>query len=199
MLPSFPIIFFSLDLAHRLVFYSSLSQSKPKPLFKYPGPLNPEKGQKIGSVDKAPLDYELAFDITPVESQKQCVEVPGFACPKYVYTSILHFTTGEDQGAFGSRYPALFFIDEQIIFLFDHNIVDCNLYSAPLKIDQTYRFLLTVVSNKYTVYINENKSLEGHSNKGRVQIYDSLKIYSGNPWYPAANVVLSNISYGAAP
>jgi len=143
---------------------------------------------KPDAVVVSPLtDYSLRFTIEP----KGRTDGLG---------SILHFTTGGDCCGYGQRVPAIFFksgTTELRIHIGDDS--DANGYYDllyELTLHQKYAIEVHVFGLKSSVYVN--RTLVSAKTIGTRAPLDQVEVYIGNPWYSAADAIISNISFTEA-
>jgi hypothetical protein len=145
--------------------------------------ITPRQGNKIGKVKCPDGDYELKFDITP----KSTVGDWG---------SILHFSGADNNCCnLGDRSPAIWFQPSSTnlhIRIGDANDGNWGWDSPPLPMGQKTKFNLTCKGSDITITIgNTVQKLQQPSRRYK----GDLNVWSGDPWYQAANALIDNLSY----
>lgn len=142
------------------------------------------KGKLVKSGMTLPKAYTLTFDIT----LKGKVGNWG---------SVFHFTTGSNCCGYGSRVPAMWFRPNSNQFIVvDGTKKSGNLHNTQgtLTIGKKYSVKMVASSNGFDTYLNGKKT--GHLSRGGVsrESLKNLKMYMTDPWYSAANAVVSAIT-----
>ena len=125
-----------------------------------------------------------------------CTEFAGT-----LFTSVLHFTTGKD-GGHGCRIPAVFFMEkngkrqlriaaqstdgEDIVFKHP-NIVN-NVW-IDVVIQQTER------AGRYVIELILNDEIIGSMVNHDPYVFENVKVYVSDPWYPAQPGFLKDFSF----
>ena len=125
-----------------------------------------------------------------------CTEFAGTT-----YTSVLHFTVGGD-GGHGGRIPAVFFMEkngkrqllvtaqstdgEQIVF--KHSNIVNNLW-IDIVIQQAER------AGRYVIEVVVNDEIIGSMMNHDPYVFENVKVYVSDPWYPAQPGFLKDFSF----
>jgi hypothetical protein len=136
-------------------------------------------------------NFTLSFDIKPTSGAIND------------WQSIIHFTTGTDDGNFGSRAPGIWFapsnLNEFAVHVDHSNDVGwaCrpSLPSTSpdyLSVGKTTRFILTCINNSITVTIGS--TIFSYTHDGR-RFEGLVTVYGGDQRWPTANADVSNLSY----
>jgi len=140
-----------------------------------------------GTIAKPPTDYVLRFTIEPLG------RVVG-------WTSIFHITKGDNMGNYGARVPAVFIkpatTELWVCTAHEDNWGACHDSNRELGLNTEYEFELRVVGTTSSTLLNgvvDSTLTVG----GRPPLSD-VKVYIGNPWYTAANAIISNVYFGPA-
>ncbi|XP_066920071.1 uncharacterized protein [Clytia hemisphaerica] len=131
--------------------------------------------------------YEVSFDIKPVSRVSQ-------------WANILHVTQGEDNVNYGDRNPAVWFWGSS------YRLHICSAING----DKThcYNTIAELPTNRYTrVNIKQDEDANGvffftvrldgievyRVQNNQTQIFQNVKFYQSNPWYPPANALIGNV------
>jgi hypothetical protein len=130
-----------------------------------------------------PKDFTLEFDLTLKGVVRQ-------------WASVFHFTTGNDCCAHGSRIPAMWFRPGSKTFIVvDGTQSNGNAHNnhGSLTIGKKVSIKMKATRNSFDTYIDGKKTGSiNRSGKDR-KAWKNVKFYMADPWYPAANAVVSQI------
>ena len=140
-------------------------------------------------LERKPKTWKISFDI------KFNGTVP-------VWSNVLHFTIGQNRGAFGDRTPAVFVLKNTT------RLYICGSYkTAPNRCASTETDLEIgtfhhveieekYISPSFHVYASKVNGNIIHSWPSNVaRCFKAVKVYAGNPWYKPANAVIQNLTY----
>ena len=171
-----------------LELYGITLENKRKPLAicagsTLPVNVNPTKGNILGKI-MATEDYTLSFDITPRSTSGN-------------WDSILHFTSDGDCCNPGNRVPGIWFVPGT--YNLHVRVGDIGgdgnfgFYSvAGCSVGKTTSVKLECTGNQLTLTVGTNveKLTQPHT-----RFSGPVTVYSGDPWYPAANCTIENLCY----
>ena len=120
--------------------------------------------------------------------------------------SIIHFTTGRDNGRYGYRIPAIWTIPGQRRIHFTSGISGHVNYifntkrGLPLNRWVSLKVTQRQVKGgrfRYTIYVNGRQVFTIINTKPRN--FRNVKVYVSDPWYPAANGVIRRLIFKVIP
>ena len=139
----------------------------------------PVRGQIIGTIDFA-ANFRLAFDLTPKGI------VNDWGC-------ILHFTaTGANCCENGDRQPGIWFHPGQIgAMVFVVGNINLDMQGGINTMNKKSRIEVICKNDMMTVKVNDTMT------KAYIKprMNSRVTVYSGDPWYDAANAVIENLCF----
>jgi len=138
-----------------------------------------------------PTDYRLTFGLTAHSLQTA------------VDQSVIHFTTGNNDGVYGTRVPGVWLrkTTSGLQLLVDWNGASpLNFLTSPvLELDREYCFTLTCKDGKkgttqFQIIMDGVTVAQGISPLNRLSL-SSVEVYAGDPWYPPADATISDLYY----
>jgi len=149
-----------------------------------PKTITPTQGNVIGKIT-ASHNFSLSFDFTPRGIFN-------------TWASLLHFTTGNDCCDLGERAPGIWFAPNtfQVFAIHIGHSNEggwaCRPESDAIQPNTKISFKLVCSGQNITVTIGNSNFTYTHDEN---RYAGPLTVYSGSPWYPAANVLIENLSY----
>ena len=122
------------------------------------------------------------------------------------WNSLIHFSTGNDQGPFGSRALGIWFYTGSITKMaihIDHStqpgwaarVNDNTALSVPFTIGKTSMFVIRCNGPQITIMVDGQTA--GSFTHDGVRYSGNVTVYGSNPWYPAANCRIEKLCYEA--
>ena len=146
------------------------------------GPIKLVKNNIIAIMDIA-VDYRLSFDIVPNGI------VNGSPA------SILHFSAGSDCCSFGQRTPAFWFAGTRLQYrVGDITNGDFGSEINALPLNVPTKVTLECKGKNVKLTLGEN-SVASALTQPTNRFAGKVIVYAGDPWYPAAEAVISNLHY----
>jgi len=141
-------------------------------------------GQPDAVMINPPTDYSLRFTIEP----KGVIDD---------YVSIIHFTTGGNNGQNGRRVPAIWFLPSTTKLRIDY-FGRGRYQDLPSQLELHKKHSIEVHVYGRTASVHVNGALASQVTIGTRAQLDQVNVYIGDPWYPAANAVISDIIFTQA-
>lgn len=137
-------------------------------------------------------DYTFSMFITP-------------RGPVNEWSSLLHMTTGQDSGPFGSRVIAIFLYPGSITKLaihIDHStqpgwaarVNDQLGLTVPFTVGTTSQLVIKCSGSNITITVDG--TICGTFTHDGMRYRGNVTVYASNPWYPPSNCFIETICYG---
>jgi hypothetical protein len=165
----------------------------PTPTVKISSSFTPVRNTILSRNFVATSDFTLAMYVTPLGVVNE-------------WSSLLHMTTSQDQGPFGSRVLGIFFYpgtSNKLAIHIDHStrpgwaarLTDQGGLVVPFTIGTTSLFSITCVGS--SISISVDGSVVANFTHDGLRFRGSVILYGSNPWYPASNCRVDHLCYGA--
>ena len=175
---------------------STPSRLPPIPRFKssfsLEGDFEPKRNNQVAVISKWPTDYELSFTINPWGTEAAD------------WNTIIHLTNGIPFPNYQSRMPAVYFspggtrlhIWQSVLVSAgnDHKFLTWAHESQQLLLNTETRFRIGLVGETFNVDINGTR-VHNAVSINQPPVLGDVKVYLGEPNYPAAKAVISNITF----
>lgn len=141
----------------------------------------PIQGKSFGTVNVTG-DYTLAFTVKPTGLQGN-------------WSSILHFSNGQDCCGFGNRCPGIWFwpgSTQLHIRIGDANDGNWGIDTNPIPMNQLTTVLLKCQGPDVLLTLNGVNYAYKQPSK---RFTGSVTVYGSDPWYPPANAQITNLCY----
>jgi hypothetical protein len=156
-------------------------------------PFTPMQDRLLSSTFTTTSDFTLAMYITPLGVVNQL-------------SSLLHMTTGQDQGPFGARALAIFFYPgtlNKLAIHIDHStqpgwaarLNDQQGLTVPFSIGTTSLLVITCIGSSITISVDG--SIVGSFTHNGLRFRGAVRLYGSNPWYPPSNCRINKLCYGS--
>ena len=138
------------------------------------------EGSPTALITQPSPDYILSFTIKPLGVQDG-------------WTSIIHFTTGTN----ASRLPGIWFWPgtTKLHIITGTTAVPNEENNVPfnLKLNEDSMIEVKVFESSSVILVNGKIAIS--NNIGNRAKLDKVKVYVGDPWYPASNTIISDIVF----
>jgi hypothetical protein len=154
----------------------------------------PLKNNLIGTIPSLATSYEISFEFYPVTSGNG-------------WTSLIHLSIGENMRRYGDRTPGIFIrsVDGKTIerlhtcAAISGNRIACYSFMGGVPLNKWHQVYISqkLVGSDlvYSIFLN-GKLIKSWTNN-KPQVFNNVKVYAADPWYPAANAWIRNLCVGA--
>ncbi|XP_065641947.1 uncharacterized protein LOC105847729 isoform X1 [Hydra vulgaris] len=148
-----------------------------------------EKNNLIAVFETFPNEYEISFELYLTNFINQ-------------WTSVLHFTIGDDKSKYGDRIFSFYFFNN---FPEISSSINGNYYvkvlSSPLNLMEWNKFFIShsLLNGIYTYVVKMDDTVIITLQNTNAQPFEYVRLYTSNPWYYAQpgyirNLVVSNVN-----
>ena len=131
-------------------------------------------------------DYRLTFDIVPTGIEAS-------------WGNIVHFTTINNCCEFGSRSPAIWFLQGNTrlsVRIGDATDGDWGLVTDALPLNVLTKVTLECIGKSVTLTVGANVY---RATQPTYRYAGNLIVYAGDPWHPRAKAMIKNLDYTVLP
>lgn len=157
----------------------------------FPKQYHLDKSNLVGTIPKLGKSYEISFSVWPISFPKG-------------WSNLIHFTTGGNIGAYGSRTPAVFFNsdlggDTSPAKMYTASAIsgnDNDFYEIPkptLKKWMSMKIIQQVEDGKYYFFVFTNDKLFKKVENSQPVEFKDLQLYVGDPWYTPTDAWIKNL------